>query len=58
MRTLFFACPRTGRQVDSGLQADKDALDFARLLDVPLRCPHCRERHVFKAESGELSWAA
>ena len=58
MRTMVFRCPETGEEVDSGLQVDVDSLRYAILLEIPMRCPHCGERHTFQATSAEFSKAA
>lgn len=58
MHTMVFSCPKTGEAVDSGLQVEPKTLAFALMMDTPLRCPHCGERHVFKAEAATLRKAA
>jgi hypothetical protein len=57
MRTLVFSCPTTGASVDSGVAVEASSLPFAVLFDLPVRCPHCRERHIFQARHANLSKA-
>jgi hypothetical protein len=44
MDPLKFICPRTGNQVDTGVDLDDDS--FGNLDDdTELSCPHCAETH-------------
>ena len=61
MKPLTFLCPRTGNEVDAGI--DLDAKSFASLIrDITeLSCPHCPEPHVLAGVSawlGELHKAS
>lgn len=58
MHTMVFLCPTTDEAVDSGIEVEMKSLAFALMMDTPMRCPHCRERHVFKAETAKLRKAA
>lgn len=43
--TVSYRCPKTGKQVDTGVT--NTASNLARWWRVPidLDCPHCRKRH-------------
>ncbi len=53
---LIFKCPVTGEKFDSGFQSTR-----AELANMPadgqmtLRCPICRENHIFKVIEGEIA---
>ncbi len=43
MQPLMFCCPRTGREIASGIEAQPAAL--TGLFSVRLRCPACGDLH-------------
>lgn len=54
MSMLRFRCPRTGREVDSGIDADSDSAFMLRLFSVRVRCPICEDLHEWRTTSGRL----
>jgi hypothetical protein len=54
MAPLKFICPRSGNEVDTGL--DLDAQSFASLPreTTELSCPHCDEPHLLAGVSAWL----
>jgi len=52
MQPLKFRCPRTGREIGSGIQAEPGAL--MRLFSVRLRCPACEDLHEWHVSEGLL----
>ena len=58
MHNLKFCCPRTGQEIDPGIE-DVDpaaaALHFSALF---VRCCHCGEHHEIKIDEAALNEAA
>lgn len=52
MDVLVFRCPRTGREVESGIEAHPNIL--VRLFSVRLRCPACEELHEWRVIDARL----
>ena len=52
MGTLVFRCPRTGRDVESGIIPDGDSLFLSRLFSVRVRCPLCEDLHEWRVIDG------
>jgi hypothetical protein len=50
MRPLTFRCPRTDREIGSGIWAAPDAL--IRLFSLRLRCPACEDLHEWHVSKG------
>ena len=51
MRTLIFHCPRTGREIVSGIQLDDTSLHCVADLPVTLRCS-CGDVHRMRVKDG------
>ena len=51
MRTLIFHCPRTGRDIVSGIQLDDTSLHCVADLPVTLRCS-CGDVHRMRVKDG------
>ena len=51
---LIFACPRTWRILEPGIETD--AATLARITDQALHvaCPHCQTTHIFAVSDGHL----
>jgi hypothetical protein len=43
MGTLHFVCPKSGREVDTGVEVEP--VSFASLVSEQLGCPDCLEIH-------------
>lgn len=52
MNPLLFQCPKTGRQVTSGIQIDFTALRDVQPVMLRLRCPFCDNSHEWKLTDG------
>ncbi len=52
MGTLVFRCPRTGRDVESGIMPDGNSLFLRRLFSVRVRCPLCEDLHEWRVIDG------
>lgn len=52
MQSLMFRCPRTGREIGSGIRAESSAL--IRLFSLRVRCPACEELHEWHVSEGLL----
>lgn len=61
MEGFAFSCPKTGHQIDPGIEgveADRGALDTVRFTALYVRCPHCGEHHEIKIQNDALEEAA
>ncbi len=58
MERLVFTCPRTGRQVDVGIESELQTLLRIRANTLRARCPACGERHEWLVGEAQLSKAA
>jgi hypothetical protein len=58
MESLVFACPKTGRTIDSGIGTSLESLSEVQEVELVLKCPHCAGRHQFPIKSGSLAHAA
>jgi hypothetical protein len=54
MRTLIFHCPRTGRDIVSGIQLDDTSLRCVGELPVTLRCS-CGDVHRMRVKDGRVA---
>jgi hypothetical protein len=52
MQPLMFRCPRTGREIAIGIEAQPDAL--TTLFSLRLRCPACGDLHEWQVGEGLL----
>ena len=58
MEHLMFVCPRTGRQVDSGVKSEIGTLLRIRDQTVRTVCPACGEWHEWPVRDAFLERAA
>jgi predicted RNA-binding Zn-ribbon protein involved in translation (DUF1610 family) len=58
MERLHFECPRTGRDIDVGIDSELDTLLRIRFDRVRARCPACGERHEWRVCEARLQQAA
>jgi predicted RNA-binding Zn-ribbon protein involved in translation (DUF1610 family) len=58
MERLVFFCPRTGREVDVGIESELQTLLRIRTNKVQARCPRCGERHEWLVRDAQLAKAA
>jgi hypothetical protein len=52
MGALVFRCPRTGRDIESGIIPDGDSLFLSRLFSVRVRCPLCEDLPEWRGIDG------
>jgi hypothetical protein len=45
MGTLMVRCPRTGRDIASGIEIDRLSFERTPAFTGHIHCPHCREEH-------------
>jgi transcription elongation factor Elf1 len=58
MERLHFRCPRTGRDVDVGIDSEIDTLLRIRTAPVVAICTACGERHEWRVSEAQLQQAA
>jgi len=58
MERLVFHCPKTGQEVDVGIESELQTLLRIRAKVVRARCPGCGERHEWLVRDAQLSKAA
>jgi hypothetical protein len=58
MEHLIFVCPRTGREVDSGVETEIGTLLRIRQQTVRAVCPACGEQHEWPVRDAFLAKAA
>jgi len=45
MGTIFTTCPKTGREIATGIETDPLTLVRVPAFRSSIRCPHCNEEH-------------
>jgi len=58
MERLMFICPKTGREVDVGIETDIGTLLRIKSQPVRGRCPACGQSHEWKVAEATLPQAA
>ncbi len=58
MERLHFECPRTGRDVDAGIESELDTLLRIRGKRVCVRCSACGDVHEWRVCEAQLQKAA
>lgn len=54
MAALVFRCPRTGREINTGIDADPDTRRSLNILICRVPCPYCRFDHFPQVKRGEF----
>lgn len=54
MERLYFICPRTGQDIDAGIDSELETLLRIRTNRVLARCPACGERHEWQVREAKL----
>ena len=57
MSELLFTCPRTGRQVPTGIETDPQSLRASWKRALKIECPHCGETHEVSVSKAYLDSA-
>jgi hypothetical protein len=52
MGELVFLCPKTAREIETGITTDPGSLSGARRKVIYLECPHCNVMHTFEIAQG------
>ncbi len=47
-------CPRTGREVSTGVESDRDAFQKLKPIVVRMKCPACGSEHVWSKATARL----
>lgn len=47
MPMVMIKCPKTGKDVPTGIAMDKKSFDTSQMSGNRLRCPHCGDTHVW-----------
>jgi hypothetical protein len=47
-------CPRTGREVSTGVETDRDGFQRLRPVVVRMKCPACGSEHVWSKATARL----
>jgi transcription elongation factor Elf1 len=58
MERLVFTCPRTGREVDIGVESELQTLLRIRINKVRAHCEWCGKQHEWLVRDGQLAKAA
>ena len=58
MERLHFRCPKSGRDIDVGIESELNTLLRIRHQPVRARCPICSERHEWQVCDAQLKRAA
>ena len=52
MGELVFLCPKTAREIETGINTDRGSIARTRRRMIYLDCPHRHETHSFKISQG------
>jgi hypothetical protein len=58
MSTLKFCCPKTGEEIDPGIEEVDSTVAPLRFSALFVRCRHCGEHHEIKLDDAALHEAA
>lgn len=58
MERLHFFCPKTGQEIDVGIESELDTLLRIRSNKVRARCPACDQDHEWMVRDAQLAHAA
>src|SRR5213596_2219572 len=54
MGTVAIYCPRTGREVSTGVETDRDGFAKLRPIVTRMKCPACGSEHVWSKATARL----
>jgi len=54
MAFIAIYCPRTGREVSTGVESDRDGFQKLRPLVMRMKCPACGSEHVWSKATARL----
>jgi len=55
MANIMIKCPKTRKLVSTGMSMDKESFDTAKLEGITMRCPACREYHIWSKKDAVLT---
>ena len=58
MGAVRFVCPKTGDEIDPGIDEVVSAATATQFTALHVRCTHCGEHHEIKIEDAALNEAA
>jgi endogenous inhibitor of DNA gyrase (YacG/DUF329 family) len=58
MERLYFKCPKTGKDIDVGIESELDTLLRIRMSPIRARCPACGDWHEWQVCEARLLQAA
>jgi predicted RNA-binding Zn-ribbon protein involved in translation (DUF1610 family) len=58
MERLVFICPRTGQEIDVGIEGELQTFLRIRANKVAAPCPRCGQRHEWLIRDAQLAKAA
>ena len=58
MGAVSFCCPKTGGEIDPGIEDIEHAEAALRFSALYVRCTHCGEHHEIKIDQAALNEAA
>ena len=58
MSSLKFCCPKTGEEIDPGIDVVDPAAASSHFTVLFVRCCHCGEHHEIKIDEAALTEAA
>lgn len=54
MNSLLFQCPKTLRELDTGIEVNVSKLQIVQPVTVRLLCPFCGNPHKWKLADGRI----
>jgi hypothetical protein len=58
MGELIFLCPKSAREIETGIKTDAASLARSRRKLMHIECPHCRQMHAFRVAEGWVDYYA
>jgi len=55
MPSLYFTCPNTRQQADTGIMTDAESLRDTWSMTLNVNCPHCGEVHAVSVRESSRS---
>ena len=57
MEHLHFVCPKTGRDIDAGIETELETLLRIKTKPIRMDCPICGEQHEWQVGEAQLAKA-
>jgi predicted RNA-binding Zn-ribbon protein involved in translation (DUF1610 family) len=54
MEHLHFVCPKTGRDIDAGIETELETLLRIKANPIRMTCPICGEPHEWRVRDAQL----